>query len=356
MNLVRLICFVLLSVSLAAQEKLAGEWLMTYEIQDVHYYHSLNLTLDGSNLGGDYNGATIAGTLSGNHVHFVATDKKGKATDFSGTLSGDTMKLRAAGDEGIYVARHLPQRPPGPPRRHEFTPTVFYRQFSARTEPVLRVWPGDTIHTTTVDSGGTDGQGKGHGPAGNPQTGPFFIESAMPGDTLAVHFNRVRLNRDTAVTSAGLVPRAMTPAIALKMNNIRGPVRWHLDRERGIASIIDPPEDLKNFSLPVRPMMGCVSVAPRGTPVPAGDSAITGGNMDSNDIVEGATVFLPVVEPGALLYLGDGHAIMGDGEITGSGLETSMEVEFTVDLIHAYDATRGDAHTHHRAWLCRLSR
>jgi len=69
--------------------------------------------------------------------------------------------------------------------------------------------------------------------------------------------------------------------------------------------------------------------------------------MDSNDIVEGTTVFLPVVEPGALLYIGDGHAVMGDGEITGSGLETSMEVEMTVDLIHAlYMTPRVETPTH----------
>src|SRR5205085_4371644 len=114
---------------------------------------------------------------------------------------------------------------------------------------------------------------------------------------------------------------------------------WQLDRERNLATIIDAPERLKNFTLPVRPMMGCVAVAPRGAAVPAGDSAITGGNMDSNDIVEGTTVLLPVVEPGALLYLGDGHAIMGDGEITGSGLETSMDVEFTVELVHGLNMT-----------------
>ena len=69
-------------------------------------------------------------------------------------------------------------------------------------------------------------------------------------------------------------------------------------------------------------------------PPPTGDSGRWGGNMDFNEIVEGGTVYLPVNQPGALLYVGDGHAAQGDGELNGNALETSMEVEFTVDVIH----------------------
>jgi len=62
-------------------------------------------------------------------------------------------------------------------------------------------------------------------------------------------------------------------------------------------------------------------------------SALVGGNMDFNEIVEGATIYLPVSVPGALLYLGDAHAVQGDGELNGNALETSLDVEFTVDVI-----------------------
>jgi acetamidase/formamidase len=55
--------------------------------------------------------------------------------------------------------------------------------------------------------------------------------------------------------------------------------------------------------------------------------------MDFNGIVEGTTVYLQVRQPGALLYVGDGHALQGDGELNGNALETSMDVEFTVDLV-----------------------
>ena len=79
---------------------------------------------------------------------------------------------------------------------HEFVPTVFYRSWSPMNKPVLTVKPGDTIHTTTVDAGGTDEKGQRRVMGGNPATGPFYIEGAMPGDTLVVHIVRLKLNRD----------------------------------------------------------------------------------------------------------------------------------------------------------------
>jgi acetamidase/formamidase len=92
---------------------------------------------------------------------------------------------------------------------------------------------------------------------------------------------------------------------------------------------------MKNYSVPVRPMLGCVATAlpPVAAPPGTGDSGRFGGNMDFNEVVEGSTVYLPVSVPGALLYFGDGHALQGDGELNGNALETSMDVEVTVDLI-----------------------
>jgi acetamidase/formamidase len=82
-------------------------------------------------------------------------------------------------------------------------------------------------------------------------------------------------------------------------------------------------------------MMGCIGVAPglAGAPPNTGDSGHWGGNMDFNEIIEGSTVYLPVNVPGAFLYVGDGHAAQGDGELTGNALETSMDVEFTVNVM-----------------------
>jgi amidase len=96
-------------------------------------------------------------------------------------------------------------------------------------------------------------------------------------------------------------------------------------------------------------MLGCVAVAPDSTQAPpgTGDSGRWGGNMDFNEIVEGATVYLPVNVPGAFLYVGDGHATQGDGELNGNALETSMDVEFTVDVI-AGKSVRGRGSSRYR--------
>jgi acetamidase/formamidase len=86
--------------------------------------------------------------------------------------------------------------------------------------------------------------------------------------------------------------------------------------------------------VPLKPMLGCVAVAPaQEWAVRTTDSGRFGGNMDYNQIVEGTTLYLPVNHPGALLFVGDGHAAQGDGELTGDALETSMNIEFTVDVI-----------------------
>jgi amidase len=112
-------------------------------------------------------------------------------------------------------------------------------------------------------------------------------------------------------------------------------IRWRLDRAAGTATPEKPAEHLKHYTIPLRPMLGCISAAPgisQAAPG-TGDSGSYGGNMDFNEITEGATVYLRVSNPGALLYFGDGHAAQGDGELNGNALETSMDVELTVDVI-----------------------
>ncbi len=119
------------------------------------------------------------------------------------------------------------------------------------------------------------------------------------------------------------------------MKDVGRNVRWHLNRKDGVATPEKPTEHLAHYSIPLRPMLGCIATAlgfAEAAPG-AGDSGRFGGNMDFNEIVEDATIYLPVNVPGALLYVGDGHAAQGDGELTGNALETSMDVEFTVDVI-----------------------
>jgi amidase len=340
------LCWLLLLTPslLCAQTNLAGDWLATTDYYGNPLHQRLVLSVEGGKLSGELDGDKLEGTVSGNAVHFVAKgDRPGDTAEYTGTRAGDTISGQAVltdGDDGShtpcpFTARRLPQRPPGPPQRHEFTPTTYYRQFSASTQPVLTVWPGDTIHTTTVDAAGADAGGITRVLGGNPQTGPFYIETALPGDVIAVHLNRVRLNRDYAISDDRIVGRALGPQLAVKMKDTGKTIRWHLDRERGVATPASPTDHLKRYTVPLHPMLGCVGVAPgfAAAPFPTGDSGRFGGNMDFSGVEEGATVYLPVLQPGALLYVGDGHAAQGDGELTGNALETSMEVELTVDVL-----------------------
>jgi acetamidase/formamidase len=255
-------------------------------------------------------------------------------------LSGTVIFVDASDKEHpqtrSFTARLVPPRKPNTsPERHEFTPSNFYRRFSSETKPVLTIQPGDTIHTTTVDAAGMDEKGVRRVLGGNPETGPFYIEGTFPGDTLVVHIVRLKLNRDYAISDDGIVDRGLTSDLAIKAKDNNNNVRWHLDLQRGVATPEKPGEHMKNYSVPVRPMLGCVATAvpPAAAPPGTGDSGRFGGNMDFNEVVEGNTVYLPVSTPGALLYFGDGHALQGDGELNGNALETSMDVEVTVDVI-----------------------
>jgi acetamidase/formamidase len=207
--------------------------------------------------------------------------------------------------------------------------------FSAKAAPVLRIHPGDTVRTWSVDAGGRDKQGNRRSAGGNPQTGPFYVEGALPNDTLVVRINRVRTNRDWAQSGNSIMRNALEPGTLgnLKWDQTFGS-RWKLDTAGNVAVLEKPTDSLKNFVVPLQPMLGCVAVAPAGeSSVRTTDSGRFGGNMDYNQIREGTTLYLPVYHPGALLFLGDGHAAQADGELTGDALETSMDVEFTVDLI-----------------------
>src|SRR5206468_12833729 len=156
-----------------------------------------------------------------------------------------------------------------------FRPVEFHRVFSSAIPPVLRIWPGDTVLTRTVDAGGVDEHSKPRVLGGNPQTGPFYVEGAMPGDVLVVRIKKLRLNRGTAISDDGLVERALTADYAAehKDNNNFNDVVWRLDAEKGIATLAKPTPRLKDLAVPVRPMLGCVGVAPGfgSAPVRTGD-------------------------------------------------------------------------------------
>jgi acetamidase/formamidase len=214
--------------------------------------------------------------------------------------------------------------------------------FSGAIPPALHINPGDTIKTTTVDAGGTDAKGVRRSMGGNPETGPFFVEGAMPGDTLTIKFLRIRLNRDSAGSGDRIVPSAVQPGYFRNAKfDDKFDSEWKLDRDAGTAMLAKPTDRLKNFRVKMQPMLGCVGVAPSANQsFRTGWLGSWGGNMDYNGLREGVTVYLPVYQEGALLFVGDGHALEGDGELNGDALETSMDVEFTVNLIRG-QSTQG---------------
>ena len=218
---------------------------------------------------------------------------------------------------------------------YRFEPKEFYNTFSAAHAPVLRIKPGDKVVTYTIDARGMDSAGVQRGRGPNPETGPFYIEGAEPGDTLVVHLLRLETNRATGFSASLLAPYTADPAF-LRLEALREPknANWLIDKQKGVA-YLDPNEYLgPRFELPLRPMLGCVATAPANqAAIPTSFPDNFGGNMDYNGMGAGATVMLPVFEPGALFFLGDGHARQGDGEVLGSAIETSLEVEFSVDLI-----------------------
>lgn len=213
--------------------------------------------------------------------------------------------------------------------RHDFEPTMFFNVIGT-AEPALRVKDGDTVVTRTLDAWGVDGRGKQRASAPNPMTGPFFIEGAAPGDTLEMRIERMTASRDDGWTFAPLAASVVEPGAAQRLPPKRR-VTWRLDRAAGLARLEAPPPALQAFAAPFRPMIGCFGVAPAlGQAISTATSGPHGGNMDYRRFAPGTLIYLPVAVEGALLYLGDGHYCQGDGEIAGTGIETSFEVEFAV--------------------------
>jgi amidase len=214
---------------------------------------------------------------------------------------------------------------------HRVIAEHYWHTFSAAHEVLRRVKPGDRIVTKTVDSAGYDFSGvRRTATHGNPLTGPLFVEGAEPGDALEVHIEHLRLNRPTGYTGyqVGIkdAPAMEKPGVDLVYKGYDYLVPWNIDLKRGSVRH-------GKLEFAAQPMIGCIGVAPDGDYSPrSGPAGYWGGNLDYNLIREGATVLLPVYHPGGLLFFGDGHALQGDGEAIGSGVETSLDVELTVGL------------------------
>ena len=196
---------------------------------------------------------------------------------------------------------------------------------SAGNEPVLFVEPGAEISFETWDAlhgqiksadGGLDGLDWSRV---NPATGPVYINGAQEGDILSVRIDKIDV-ADTGFVICGEGSGVMGHALkgtTIKMVSIES----------------DETKFSDDIRLPLNKMIGVIGVAPKGATIPCSTPDLHGGNMDCKEVCEGATVLLPVNVPGALLAMGDLHAVMADGEIGVSGLEVSGKVTVTIDLI-----------------------
>jgi amidase len=215
---------------------------------------------------------------------------------------------------------------------HHFRPTHYHTAIGSHPA-VLHIASGDTVITTTVDAWGKDASDTEVTPRGNPQTGPFYVDGAEPGDTLMLVLDRILPNRTIGYSRSVVAPNVVDPSYVRQLPESEV-VEWRVDNKTGTATLLKKDTKLGNLTIPLAPMLGCFGIAPsKGQAISTETSAEHGGNMDYPGFVAGVTVYFPVFAPGALVHVGDGHATQGDGEIVGTGIEISMEVQFTVRLI-----------------------
>lgn len=195
---------------------------------------------------------------------------------------------------------------------------------SREAEPAVRVPAGTRVHLETADCFGDQVRTMADAERGldwdriNPATGPIFVDGAGPGDILTVHVVRIEI-ADRGVMCTGGGWGVLGDTIA--------ELHWRfLEIVAGHAVWSD------RLSIPLRPMIGVLGVAPAGEPVPCGTPGRHGGNLDTRLIAEGATVYLPVAVAGALLAAGDLHAAMGDGEVAVTGIEVAGRVALDIDV------------------------
>jgi acetamidase/formamidase len=212
-------------------------------------------------------------------------------------------------------------------------------------EPVMRVRPGTILEVWTEDAFG----GRVRTPDDlvsrvvefpfvDPQTGPFHVEGAEPGDTLAVHFVSIEPSRDWAASTTVPLFGALTSTHAtVTLQEPLDEVVWvyQVDRARRTVTYHAARGDF-SVELPLDPMHGTVGVAPaafeaRSSLVPDAH----GGNMDTPEMRAGTTCYLGVNVEGALFSLGDGHCRQGEGETCGVAVEAAMDTVLVLDLVKA---------------------
>ena len=206
--------------------------------------------------------------------------------------------------------------------------------------PVARVRPGNILDANSLDCFGNAIKKPGDPlslvKGDNPLTGPFFIEGAEPGDTLVVHILDLQVDGNQGLGAFAPGFGALNETNYTPMLHPPLPERiwfYPIDHASNTATFQALDSNYK-VKIPLHPFLGCIGVAPsngeaRSSIVPAE----FGGNMDAPEASVGNTLYLPVNVSGGLLYFGDGHAAMGDGEIAGTAIEVPMKARLQLDIV-----------------------
>jgi amidase len=206
--------------------------------------------------------------------------------------------------------------------------------------PVARLRPGNILEANSLDCFGNAIKKPGDTLAltkgDNPLTGPFFIEGAEPGDTLVVHILDLQVDGDQGLGAFAPGFGALNQTNYTPMLHVPLPEKiwfYPIDHASNTATFQALDSNYK-VKIPLHPFLGCIGVAPAGGEARSSIvPAEFGGNMDAPEVSTGNTLYLLVNVAGALLYFGDGHAVMGDGEIAGTAVEVPMKVRLQVDVV-----------------------
>jgi acetamidase/formamidase len=207
--------------------------------------------------------------------------------------------------------------------------------YGAERHPVLTIEPGDALVVRTLDAHGHLARQTVPGevqpvafPArrGHCLVGPIAVQGARPGDVLAIRVGALRPDSWGFTTSGG---RDNVLQRRLGLDSAEPAwLLWDIDADTGVAV------NQHGHHVPIEPFLGVMAVGlPEGAHSTIPPRAVGGGNIDCRSLVAGSTLFLPVATEGAMVYLGDGHAAQGDGELGGTAIECGMTTELTIDLL-----------------------
>jgi len=242
----------------------------------------------------------------------------------------------------LFSAVACAQSVTGEPRvvRYQLKPSELKYTYAASYAPVARLKSGDILETNTVDCFGNAIQKPGDtlsmAKGDNPLTGPFFIEGAEPGDTLAIKILSLEVDGNQGVGALAPGFGAINSTNYTPMLNppIKEKIWFYPIDHAGNTATFQALDSKYTVKIPLHPFFGCIGVAPAGGE--ARSSVVPeafGGNMDSPEASVGNTVYFPVNVSGAMLFLGDGHAAMGDGEVAGTAIEVPLRSRVQVRVI-----------------------